>query len=286
MKKLKLSKVIASSLVVASVLVLNSIGASAEWKQDSNGWWNAEGSSWSVGWKDIDGEWYYFDNDGYMKKGWIRDGSKWYYLYSSGAMAKDTTINGYVLDSDGVWIQLSQNSSSNVDCKGKTISDVTEVGNREPIVQDGNWLYETDKSGKLSKVNLDGNNKSYIEQASGSIISVVDGWVYYVDGFIDNIGSRGIYKVKDNEVINITNEDYITDAVFYKGSIYYALGPEMGENNVIKGGLYKIDSDGKNKVQISDQQVSNINIYKDCIYHSGVSSVTIDNTITREFRDI
>jgi len=49
MKKLKLTKVIASSLVVASVLALNQIGASAEWKQNSNGWWNTEGSSWSKG---------------------------------------------------------------------------------------------------------------------------------------------------------------------------------------------------------------------------------------------
>ena len=34
MKKLKLTKVIASTLVVASVLALNPIGASAEWKQN------------------------------------------------------------------------------------------------------------------------------------------------------------------------------------------------------------------------------------------------------------
>jgi len=46
MKKSKLTKVIASSLVVASVLVLNPIGASAKWKQDFNGWWNTEGNSW------------------------------------------------------------------------------------------------------------------------------------------------------------------------------------------------------------------------------------------------
>lgn len=130
MKNLKLSKVIASTLVVASVLTLNPIGASAQWKQDSNGWWNTEGSSWSVGWKNIDGEWYYFGNNGYMKTGWIQDGSKWYYLYNSGAMAKDTTVNGYVLGSDGAWIQATQNSLSilsNVNPNATTISGVTGI---------------------------------------------------------------------------------------------------------------------------------------------------------------
>ena len=34
MKKLKLTKVIASSLIVASVLALNPIGASASWKSN------------------------------------------------------------------------------------------------------------------------------------------------------------------------------------------------------------------------------------------------------------
>ena len=113
MEKLKLIKFIASSLVAASLLALNPIGATAEWKQNSNGWWNTEGSSWSVGWKEIDGKWYYFDNNGYMKTGWLQDDGKWYYLNSSGAMAKNTTINGYILDSDGLWIQSTQNSSSN-----------------------------------------------------------------------------------------------------------------------------------------------------------------------------
>jgi len=90
MKKLKLIKVIASSLVVASVLVLNPIGASANWKQNSNGWWNTEGSSWSIGWKEIDEKWYYFGQDGYM--------------------VHDTTIDGYKLGSDGAWIEIALNT--------------------------------------------------------------------------------------------------------------------------------------------------------------------------------
>ncbi|OVE68270.1 cell wall-binding protein [Clostridium diolis] len=66
MKKLKLTKVIASALVVASVLMLNPIGANAEWKQDKKGWWYSEGNSWATGWRVIDGSLYYFDTKGYM----------------------------------------------------------------------------------------------------------------------------------------------------------------------------------------------------------------------------
>lgn len=46
MKKIELIKVIASLLVVASMLTVYPLRANAEWKQDSNGWWNTEGSSW------------------------------------------------------------------------------------------------------------------------------------------------------------------------------------------------------------------------------------------------
>jgi len=93
MKKLELTSIMTCILVVASVLALNPIEASAEWKQDSNGWWNTEGSSWSVGWRQIDGKWYYFGQDGYM--------------------VHDTTIDGYNIGSDGTWIQSNTQTEKN-----------------------------------------------------------------------------------------------------------------------------------------------------------------------------
>lgn len=89
MKKLRLTKAIASTLVIASVLTLNPVGVSAEWRKDYNGWWYAEDNSWATGWKQIDGEWYYFD-------------------YETGYMVYDATvIGGYYLDSNGVWRDVS-----------------------------------------------------------------------------------------------------------------------------------------------------------------------------------
>jgi len=69
MKKLKLTKVIASTLIAASVLALNPIGANAEWRQDAKGWWYTEGRSWAEGFRVIDGSLYYFDSKGYMAHG-------------------------------------------------------------------------------------------------------------------------------------------------------------------------------------------------------------------------
>lgn len=138
MKKLKLTKIIVNSILIVSALISNSIGASAEWKQDNIGWWYTEGSSWSVGWRLVDEKWYYFGEDGYMKTGWLQDSNgKWYYLNSDGSMVHNTTIDGYIIGSDGSWNQSAQNSSeqstitqnilSNVNPNATTISDVTGI---------------------------------------------------------------------------------------------------------------------------------------------------------------
>lgn len=128
MKKSNLSKFIASLLVVTSVLPLSSVRANAEWKKDCNGWWNTEGDSWSIGWRLIDGQWYYFGQDGYMKTGWIQDSNgKWYYLNSDGSMVNNTTIDGYELGADGAWIPEVENALSNINSDATTISGVTGV---------------------------------------------------------------------------------------------------------------------------------------------------------------
>lgn len=84
MKKSKLAKLIASPLIAVSLLALNPIGANAEWRQNSTGWWYTEGNSYATGWRLIDGKYYYFSDNGYMMH--------------------DTYVDGYKLGSDGAWI--------------------------------------------------------------------------------------------------------------------------------------------------------------------------------------
>lgn len=130
MKKDNLKRIITIGLIATSIFTIVPIGASAEWKHDSNGWWNAEESSYSVGWKEISGNWYYFDNNGYMKTGWIKYNNKWYYLNNDGSIAKNTTIEGYILDSNGAWIQTAQNSSStSIENNGKNPNVISNNSN-------------------------------------------------------------------------------------------------------------------------------------------------------------
>lgn len=72
-------------LTMISILImgLSPIRAEAEWKQNNGCWWYTEGSSWAIGWRLIDGNWYYFNKYGYMEH--------------------DNTIDGYYLNSNGAW---------------------------------------------------------------------------------------------------------------------------------------------------------------------------------------
>ena len=56
--------------------------------------------------RQIDNLWYCFDENGYMKTGWILYKDAWYYCGESGAMLVNTTTpDGYYVNGDGVWVQ-------------------------------------------------------------------------------------------------------------------------------------------------------------------------------------
>lgn len=58
-----------------------------------------------TGWNTIDNKWYYLESNGEMKTGWLYYNKKWYYCYpGNGTMAINTIIDGYRVDSNGVWI--------------------------------------------------------------------------------------------------------------------------------------------------------------------------------------
>lgn len=225
MRMLKLSKVIMSLFVVVSVFTLNQIGVDAEWKQDSNGWWNTEGSSYSVGWKEIDGKCYYFGQDGYMKTGWIKYDGKSYYLNSDGSMAHDTTIDGLTVGSDGAWNQYAGISSlkslSNINPNSTTVSGVTGIK-----LDDITKIVFYDGRGGLNKP-LTVEDKQKIKE----FMEYLDGYTIKKTKNPETVGwaQGAVFYIDDKEVINITfgdpiiiNEDYF---------------------KIIKGGLdtYKID---------------------------------------------
>lgn len=149
MKKLKLTKVMGSALVIASIFALNPMGVSASWKNDSNGWWYAENNSYVVGWKKIDGKWYYFGLDGYM--------------------VHDTTVDGYKIGSNGAWIQESKTNQSNLKQK------IRETVFSELTSQEKQSISGLLQNSEISKITLEEgmgniNDKSYI----GKEVYIID----------------------------------------------------------------------------------------------------------------
>lgn len=75
------------------------------WKLDNTGWWwqNADGTYPVNQWRYLGSKWYFFNESGYMRTGWVSWNGAWYYCDGSGAMLTDTyTPDGYYVDANGV----------------------------------------------------------------------------------------------------------------------------------------------------------------------------------------
>lgn len=86
------------------------------WLYKDSQWYYLDNSGAKrTGWQLVGGEWYYLDSAGVMKTGWLKDlDGKWYYLKESGKMARNETINGYKLGSNGHG--LNRNTFSKQKC--------------------------------------------------------------------------------------------------------------------------------------------------------------------------
>ncbi|NRY62091.1 N-acetylmuramoyl-L-alanine amidase family protein [Clostridium beijerinckii] len=176
MKSSRLKKLIAVTVATLTLTALSPIGASAAWKQDSNGWWNTEGNSYSTGWRSINGSWYYFDSIGYMKTGWVNDGGTWYYMQPSGEMK-----TGWVNDG-GTWYYMQP-------------SGAMQTG----WVNDGGTWYYLQSSGAMKTGWINDGGTWYFATSSGAMqtgVVQVDGKVYY---FASN-GAMAIGSVTINGV--------------------------------------------------------------------------------------
>lgn len=160
MKSLKLKKIIALAVAALTITALSPVGASAQWKQDSHGWWNTEGNSYSIGWKLIDGTWYYFDSTGYMKTGWVNDNGTWYYMQPSGAMKTGWEKDG------GTWYYMQSSGAM----KTGWVND------------NGTWYY-LQSSGAMKTGWINDNGTWYFASESGAMqtgVVQVDGKIYYL----------------------------------------------------------------------------------------------------------
>ncbi|OSA89772.1 UNVERIFIED_ORG: cell wall-binding protein [Clostridium botulinum] len=106
MKNVLLRKMLASVLTATTIITFIPIKASATWIKDYSGNWNwTENGHNAIGWKNINGNWYYFDYSGAMRTGWINDWGCWYYADSNGVMQTgivEISGNIYAFDDSGI----------------------------------------------------------------------------------------------------------------------------------------------------------------------------------------
>lgn len=80
-------------------------GGTGSWKQTEDGRYRyerADGTYPAGTWEELSGLWYFFDEEGYMKTGWIDWSGKSYYCLDSGEMLKDAdTPDGAYVGEDG-----------------------------------------------------------------------------------------------------------------------------------------------------------------------------------------
>ncbi|WP_197055545.1 S-layer homology domain-containing protein [Intestinimonas butyriciproducens] len=80
-------------------------GTARGWNQNDAGQWQYIGDNGKAvtGWFTEENARYYFTSDGIMVSGkWLEIGGKWYYFNADGSLAKNTKVDGYEVDENGV----------------------------------------------------------------------------------------------------------------------------------------------------------------------------------------
>lgn len=73
------------------------------WEQSVRGYCYKYQDDYLKSWGLINGQWYLFNDEGYMQKGWQQYKGEWYFLdRSSGQMRTNCTVDGYDINGSGV----------------------------------------------------------------------------------------------------------------------------------------------------------------------------------------
>ncbi|EKQ51502.1 MULTISPECIES: right-handed parallel beta-helix repeat-containing protein [unclassified Clostridium] len=270
MVKIKLIKGITYSLITTSLLMINPIGANASWKQNNIGWWYTNDNSWVTGWNKINGKWYYFYSDGYM--------------------ANNTSIDGYILDSNGAWINnepTASNTSSNEKIVDITVGTAQEFvnaigSNKRIILKPGVY--------NLSDINQINNSDNSV-----SWVTVEDGKELNIKG-IHNLTIEGMdsgkveIKVSPRyaNIVNFTNVNNITIKNIVAGHTPSPYECNAGvlkftasnDISIINSELYGCGSIGINLYSVKNLEVSN-----STIDHCSLRAVQISNSEAIKFTE-
>ena len=273
------------------------VDANGEWKpngstsQETKAGWIQTNGKWLYQHKDgtytkndfetIEGQTYYFDENGYMVTGWQKINNKDYFFNASGFMVKETwqgayylgkdgvmltkafTPDGYYVGSDGVYVRNQKVTVDGKDyylnadgkvAKNQWAGDYYLNGNGNVVKNDWVGNYWCGEDGKYVKSSWVDNNKSYVNENG---VYLTNQWIgdYYVNGSgvkVTNAwvgsywcGEDGKY-VKSSWVDN--NKSYVNENGVYLTNQwigdYYVNGSGVKVTNAWVGS-YWCGSDGK-----------------------------------------
>ncbi len=81
------------------------------WAQVGGDWYYLEESGkMDTGWKEVGGEWYYLEDTGKMATGWQKDGDSWYYLNGAGEGTEGSMATGWKAV-EGEWYYLEKSGA-------------------------------------------------------------------------------------------------------------------------------------------------------------------------------
>ena len=164
-----------------------SIVSTIGWKQiDGNWYYYKSDETKAFGWIKPDSNWYYLDDeDGRMVRGWHKDNNLWYYFDESGAMTKGWKLidnKWYFFNKDGVMTTGVQNDGDNSYYLDKSGEMIDEEGWRKI---DDKWIY-LESGGKIKLGWFKENGNWYYLQGDGTMVTGLKRIDEKVYSFYDN----------------------------------------------------------------------------------------------------
>lgn len=227
MKREFLRKIIVSGMAMLIMTSLYTVSASAKWVKDSKDNWNwSENGERAVGWKAIDGNWYYFNKDGIMYTGWLKDGEKWYNLSSGGQMDVGWK------QIDGKWYYFNENGQMSIGW-----------------INDNGIQYFANSSGEMQTGTIKIDEKTYTFSESGALLNSNS---TSQEQKADSANNSNVgYVATNSDSLNVRSDATLSSDII--GTI--AKGAEVKIVDDEKNGFYPIILSGK-KGWVSSQWIS------------------------------
>ncbi|OPJ62942.1 N-acetylmuramoyl-L-alanine amidase [Clostridium chromiireducens] len=203
----------------------------------------------NIGWKNQNGEWYYYRSDNTKATGWIKPDNNWYYLKDNGSMA-----TGWIND-NGTWYYLNDSGAitkgwlrTNNDCyflqgDGSMVTGLEVIDNR---------IYSFNNNGNMEKGWKSINGHSYYFSLDGSMAT---GWIndsgnkYYL--YDAGARARGWVNL-DSAWYYFKESGIMATGWITSGKDTYYLDISTGKmltSTTIEG--YKIGADGKRQTSFN-----------------------------------